>query len=128
MEIAGLMKNVATASLEEGEEEEEEAALLYALVSSSRYSPLVRSSHYFPNVFPLISEDEFHKMFRTTRMGFMGILKEMENGPVFLNNSTCSQVLPIYQLAVDLSGFGANGNGAGVYKMRAIFGVLQIRE
>lgn len=125
--LSHLEKTIAFANLEDDEEEEEETALLYSLVSSSRFisdhSPQVRSSHYFINIFPLISDNEFRSMFRTTRLGFMGVLEEIKDDPVFWNNSTCAQVQPIYQLAVALSRFGVNGAAAGLLKWRALFGI-----
>ncbi|KAF9367713.1 hypothetical protein CPB97_005385, partial [Podila verticillata] len=56
--------------------------------------------------FSSLSDDEFQSMFRTSQMGFSALLAQVQDHPVFSNNSTCSQTHPAWQLAVALAWLG----------------------
>jgi len=52
-------------------------------------------------------------------MGFMSLLEKIQDDPVFLNNSTCPQAHPGWQLAVALMRLGTYGNGTSAVRTEA---------
>lgn len=56
-------------------------------------------------------------------MGFSAVLAQVQDHPVFSNNSTCSQSHPAWQLAVTLAWLSVHGTGASISKMQAIFNI-----
>ncbi|KAF9344375.1 hypothetical protein BGX26_004449, partial [Mortierella sp. AD094] len=121
-ERQGLLDDLAAVSLfarvDLDEELEKDAMLIFNVVSSrflGDRQKRQRKPHYFLN--------EFRAMFRTSRDGFTRVLNLIKDHTVFHNSSTCKQVDPAWQLAIALSRFGSNGNGASVSKTQAIFAI-----
>lgn len=55
------------------------------------------------------------------RASFEQLYIFIQDDPVFQNNSISPQVSPKYQLAVTMSRFGHDGNGAAIQNQRLMF-------
>ncbi|KAG0014818.1 hypothetical protein BGZ82_001630 [Podila clonocystis] len=99
------------------------AAIADAPVSGERKKIQKRDDFFFTTKFYAYTDDEFLQYFRTSRYGFSFIAKQIENHPVFYNNSNCSQIHPAWQLAITLLRLGHYGSRTGSKLVAADVGV-----
>jgi len=105
----------------------EELVQLHDLFTSSRFincqTKRTRDDHFFRQKFELLNDIEFKSTFRTTKAGFIALVQQLENHPVFYNNSTCKQLAPQWQIAITLARFGGAGNGSSVMGKQVLTGL-----
>ncbi|CAO3570453.1 unnamed protein product [Mortierella alpina] len=80
----------------------------------------------FLRLFSSLSDDDFRSACRTSWRGFVALVKELEDCPVFSNDSGDPQVHPAWQIAVALAHFGGGKNGTSEMSRKVLLG-LDIR-
>lgn len=108
--------------------EVEDAFDLLQLVESNRYLvPRLRApkcTQFLTDIFQdSTPESKFRKMTRMSRHSFGYLVREIENHPVFFNESTCPQAPVWLQLAVTLDRFAHYGTGASLERSQGLWGI-----
>ncbi|KAG0337868.1 hypothetical protein BG005_003924, partial [Podila minutissima] len=105
----------------------EDLVHLHELVTTSSFinekSKRGHDDHFFRQKFELLTDVEFKSTLRTSKAGFIALVQQLENHPIFYNNSSCKQLAPQWQIAITLARFGGAGNGSSVMGKQVLTGL-----
>ena len=95
-------------------------------VQSARYladrQRLPKSIAFNENVFCSLAEPEFRQIARMTKGSFWRVVSEIQDHPVFINQSPFPQAPVWQQLAVSLDRFANYGTGASLSRTQHLWG------